>query len=164
MSEEMVGKELVLVAPEAVTKKSKPTLIQVGKGSICSTGKFHPALAVSYIQDKPRSKWIKVGELARVFTGANTIPGKKRVRKGLPAVFKQFLDRNDFLLQHRDRMKNGRTEEVKLIEASSSLDRQQADTQLQQMKARHELSTDKYQKAINVLALLEAAGESTQNA
>jgi len=98
-----------------------------------------------------------VGELARVFTGANTIPGKRRVRKGLPAVFKQFLDRNDFLLQHRDRMKNGRIEEVKLIDAASEVDRQQADTQLQQMKGRHELSADKYQKALNVLALFEAA-------
>ena len=159
MSEEMVGKELVPVTTEevAITKKSKPTLIQVGNGEICSTGKFHPALAVSYIEKKPRSKWIKVGELARVFTGANTIPGKRRVRKGLPSVFKQFLDRQDFLLQHRDRMKNGRIEEVKLIDATSEVDRQQAETQLQQMKARHELSTDKYQKALNVLAIFEAA-------
>lgn len=159
MSEELVGKELVLVAPQevAVTKKSKPTLIPVGKGSICSTGKFHPSLAVSYIQEKPRSKWIKVGELARVFTGANTIPGKRRVRKGLPAVFKRFLDCNDFLLQHRDRLKNGRIEEVKLIDPTSEVDRQQAEVQLQQMKARHELSADKYIKAQHVLAIFAQA-------
>ena len=161
MSEEMVGKELVLVAPQevATVRKSKPTLIQVGKGSICSTGKFHPALAVAYIKDKPRTKWIKVGELARVFTGANTIPGKRRVRKGLPAVFKQFLDRDDFLLQHRDwREKgHGRIEEIKLIDPTSEVDRQQAEAQLQKMKARHELSADKYAKAQHVLAIFAQA-------
>lgn len=158
MSQEMVGKELVLTPPqsEAVTKKSKPTLMQVGQGWICSTGRFHPALAVKYIQTKPRTKWIKVGELARVFTGANTIPGKKRVRKQLPSVFRRFLDLDDFLLQHTDRLKWGRIEEVKLIDPTSEVDRQQADVQLQRMKARHELSTDKYNKAVKVLATYEA--------
>jgi len=159
MSEVMAGKELVIAESNAITKRSKPTLMPVGKGWVCSTGKFHPELAVAYIKDKPRNKWLSIGELSRVFTAANTIPGKKRVRKQLPAVFRRLLDDGEFLLYHTDASRNGRIESVKLLDITSELERQQAIPQLERMRKGQELSREKYDKARQVIALHERLAE-----
>ena len=157
MSEESVGKDLGVRPAAEMVKGSKPTLIQVGRGWICSTGRVHPSLAAQYIKDKPRASWVKVGELARVFTGSNTIPGKKRVRKQMPAIFRRLLHLNEFLLYSTS--KHGRIESVKCLDPTSPVERDEALPQVERMKHRHELSAEKYEQAVRVLTIFDQLNE-----
>lgn len=159
MSSETTGNELVLSTPtEALEKKgSKPSLIKVGSRYISSDGRFHSDLAADYIMANARQKFVNIGEIARVFTGANTIPGKKRARKNMAAVFYRLLSRGEFLLYHTGT--NGRIDMVKLLDVKSEMERQQALPQLERMKQRRQLSNEKYEKALQVIELQERLSE-----
>lgn len=148
MSDEGTGKELVLTSPKAITR-SKPSLVEVRGRLVSSDGRFHPTLAASYIEERATGKWIQVGELSRVFTAANTIPGKKRVRRNMFRVFAELLKRGHFLLYEKG--VNGRIEAVKLMDFESDVEKQMAIPQLEKMKLRHQLSEDRYQTALCLL-------------
>lgn len=146
MAEHGTGKELVLTSQEVQTRRSKPSLIHVGGRYLSSDGRFHPTLAASYIEERAEEKWISIGDLSRVFTAANTIPGKRRVRKSMSRVFAELLKRGRFLLYNTG--PKGRIESVKLLDFSSEEDRQTALPQLDRMKRRHQLSEARYEVAL----------------
>jgi len=151
---EQTGKELVPTSDGSVTKApSKPSLVLVGSRYISSDGRWHSDLLANYVSDHGRHKWLPVGELSRVVTGGNTITGKKRVRKNTAALFNEHLKRGDFLLYHSG--PNGRTDAVKLLDITSEAERQQAIPQLERMKQRRQLSSDKYETALKVIELNE---------
>ncbi len=155
MSDEMVGKELVLTAPntDVVRQRSKPTLVQIGRRLVSSDGLFHPALAAEYLLMNARKQWVTVAELSRIFCHANTIDGKRRVRKSLFGVFLNLLNRGEFLVY--ETVTNGRIQAVKLLDGHSEQERQAARPQIERMKLRHQLTTAKYEKALQVIALQE---------
>jgi hypothetical protein len=154
MSDE-VNKELVLSAQDApLTKRSKATLVLVGKRYISSDGHFHPDLAADYIVMNGRDKFLPVAELSKIFAGSNTISGKKRVRKSMCRVFQRLLNRGEFLLYHTG--PNGRIDAVKLLNMLSDMERQHAKPQLDRMYQRRQLSIEQHEKALQVLDLQQA--------
>lgn len=150
------GKELVLRSETAIEKRSsKPTLMRLDNGRmISSNGRFSAELAAGYIRENGRDKWLPVGELARVFAGSNTIPGKKRVRKNFSRTFNELLKGDDFLLKETG--PNGRIQSVKILDVTSEVERQQANDQVQRMLRGKELSAEKCRRAIEVIGLHDA--------
>ncbi len=155
MSDSGTGKELVLTSPSEVTRRSKPSLIEVKGRYLSSDGRFHPTLAAQYIEEKGMKKWVGVADLSRVFTAANTIPGKKRVRKNMSRVFTEMLQRGHFLLYSTGG--NGRIESVKVLDITMEEDRQAALPQLERMKRRRQLSEERYQDALCLIKHAEDA-------
>jgi len=155
MQEHEIGKdELVLTAPEALGRhRSKPTLVQMGNRLVSSDGRFHPALAAEYLLGHARKQWAKVADLSKVFCGANTIDGKRRVRRNMFHVFTALLNKGEFLVY--ETALNGRIHAVKLLDASSEQELQMAKAQTERMRQRHQLSTAKYEKTLQVIALRE---------
>ncbi len=156
MEEMMSGEELVLTAApneSLVRQRSKPTLVQIGTRTMTSDGRFHADLASDYLLTNARKNWIKVADLSKVFCGANTIDGKRRVRKNMFSVFTRLLNHNEFLVY--ETVKSGRINAVKLLDISSEQERQAARPQLERMKQRHQLTTAKYEKALHVIELRE---------
>lgn len=157
MSDIETGKELVLTAPESlVPKRSKPMLVQVGNKMMSSDGNFHPSLMADYLFSNARHQWVKVAELAKIL-GSNTIDNKRRVRKNMFRVFSLLLDRGEFLVY--ETLPNGRINAVKLFDVKAEEERQAARPQLNRMKQRHQLTTAKYEKAIEVVCLQERLWE-----
>jgi len=155
MSEITTGKELVLTPPEALEKRrSKPSLLLVGRRYLCTDGRFHPDLAAEYVRTNARKKWLGVGELSKVFTGANTIEGKRRVRRNLFSVFSRVLGYGEFLVYETD-PSTGRIQAVKLLDVTSEQERQAARPQLERMRQRHQVSAENYERAVQVIELQE---------
>lgn len=154
MTDETNGKELVLTEQVSTTQKesSKPSLILVGRRYLCTDGRFHPNLCADYVRANARNKWLTVAELAKVFTGAATIDGKRRVRKQLFLVFSRLLGMGEFLVYEADQS-SGRTTAVKLLDVTSEHERQLVQPQLERMKARRQMSAEKYERAMQVVAL-----------
>jgi len=151
MEDQTIGKELVLTAPADVAKRSKPTLEKVGNRFISSDGRFHPDLCGDYLLGKARNNWVGVSELSKVFCGAPTIDGKKRVRKSLFRTFTYLLSRGEFLVY--ETASNGRVNSVKLLNVCSEAERQAAIPQIERMKQRRQLTAEKYEKALKVIQL-----------
>lgn len=146
------GKDLILISPEVPARqRSKPTLVQIGKRMVTSDGRYHVSLVADYLLSRGRKEWILVAELAKIFCGAATIDGKKRVRKNMFHVFTALLNRGEFLVY--ETLPNGRINAVKLFDAKSEQERQAADHQAERMRQRHQLSTAKYDHARQVLEL-----------
>lgn len=157
MSDTMIGKELVPASEstEAVVKRSKPHLIEVRAGRyICSTGRFHLDLAVEFVLSQ-RGRWITIAELARTFAGANTIPGKRRVRQNLHRLFNRVLMCGEFLVYEMNPTTR-ETQAVKVLDVTSEQERQLAQSQLRRMLQNKDLSLEKYERAIQVIQLHEA--------
>jgi len=155
MHEPEVGEELVLTAPGETIRhqRSKPTLVQIGNRMVSSDGRFHPWLAADYLLVNARKQWLKVADLSKVFCGAVTIEGKRRVRKNMCRVFTCLLNHGEFLVY--ETVTNGRINAVKLLDVQSEQERQAARPQLERMKQRHQLTTAKYEKALQVIELRE---------
>lgn len=154
MEGQEVCKELVLTTPDTtlVRQRSKPTLVQIGNRLMSSDGHFHPWLATDYLQANARTQWVKVADIAKVF-GGNTIDNKRRVRKNMFNVFTRLLSHGEFLVY--ETLSNGRINAVKLLDVRSEQERQAARPQLERMKARHQLTAAKYEKALQVIDLQE---------
>ena len=147
---------LVLRAETAIERRrAKSTLMTLENGRVVSSdGRFHADLAASYIMDRGRRKWIRVSELARVFSGSSTIDGKNRVRKNACVVFREMLVNNEFLLYEVAR--NGRIEALKVLDATSHMEKDLAEAQLKRMRRAKELSAEKYEHAQRVIGVQEA--------
>lgn len=155
MDDTMIGKELVLTAsPDvAVIKRSKPTLIQIGNRMVTSDGRFHPDLAADYLQGQARTRWVPIPELAKIFCGGTTVDDKRRMRKSMFRVFATLLNRGEFLVY--ETLSSGRINAVKLLDVKSELERQAARPQLERMKQRRQVTTEKYEMALQVLEFRE---------
>lgn len=156
MQEQENGKELIAAAPEPMPlerSRSKPTLVHVGSRVISSDGRFHATLAAEYLLDHARKCWMTVANLSKVFANANTIAGKRCVRKNMFRVFTILLNHGEFLVY--ETAANRRIHAVKLLDVKSDAERQMARPQLERMKLRHQLTTAKYEKALQVIELQE---------
>lgn len=138
-------------------RRTPPTLIKIGKRELCSDGHVHPNMVAEYIRVHGRSKWIPVSDLAKVFTGARTREGTRRVRRHLYAVFILLLTYDEFLVYE---MQGRATGAVKLLDVTSEQERQQATPQLHRMRQRRELSSSKYAQAVDVLERKQALAEN----
>lgn len=155
MEDHEVSKDQGLTAPNATLarQRSKPTLIPIGNRMVSSDGRFHASLAADYLLTQARKQWVKVADLAKVFCGANTIDGKRRVRKNMFRVFESLLNHGEFLVY--ETATNGRINAVKLLDVKSDAERQAVHPQLTRMKQRNLLTGVKYEKALQVIELQE---------
>lgn len=159
MATDTAGKELVQATFEEVVPRSKPHLIQVGNRYLSSDGRFHYSLAATYLLSNARSRMVAVGELAKVFYGANIPINKRRIRRRLPEVFKMLLlERRELLVIDADAT-TGRALAVKIYDPRSELDRQTIRPKLERMERRKELSNELFDQALKILALSEQAAE-----
>lgn len=155
MQEHEVGKDLILTSPEVPARqRSKPTLVQVGNRIVTSDGRFHVSLVAEYLLSRGRAEWVKVPDLAKVFAGGATIDGKKRVRKNMFHVLTALLSHGEFLVY--ETVSNGRINAVKLLDVKSEQECQAARHQVERMRQRHQLSTAKYERALQVIDLQES--------
>ena len=119
------------------TRRPKPAFLTVGEGrterKLCSTMRFHPPLAAAYLLDH-RAKWVTVGELARVFYGANTPTGKDKIRRRMSEVFNYLLAYHGSVLLYE--FSDSRVGSVKIHDGSSEQDRQAADVRIERMAKR----------------------------
>ena len=155
MDESGTSKELVLTAPtEAVVRRSKPSLMQMGNRYLSSDAKWHPSLAVEYVLGHARARWLPVGELARTFFGANIPTTKKKVRRRIPALFGRLLDQNFLLVTEVDGQSN-RVLAVKLYDPRSDEDRQGLRAKLERMRQRKEVTAAQFERAVLLTAMDE---------
>lgn len=136
--------------PPARRRRHEPTLIPVGKMLRSSDGRFHPHLCANWLRDNARNQWKTIAELARMFA-TNTEDGRRRVRRNMPAVFAVLLDLKEFLVYETTGSYRQITA-VKLLDARSDLERDAANPQLERMKQRNEISGDKFERALEVIA------------
>lgn len=132
------------------TERAKPTLVTVGDKQIISSGRWNDELMADYVLDHGREKWIKIGELAKVACGSNTIPNKKRARRRLSSLFRALLDRGMLLSVEYNGDYNSATA-VKIADINSEQDRQNVTIRVKRMQARHELASDQYHKVTKLL-------------
>jgi hypothetical protein len=152
---EETGTELTLTAPADQSlerRRSKPTLVQIGNRTLTSDGRFHADLCAEFCLVNARKNWVKVADLSKVFCGRNCLDGKKTVRKNLFRVFTQLLAHGEFLV-YETVGPRGRINAVKLLDVCSEQERQAARPQIERMRRNHQLSTEKYEKAIQVIEL-----------
>jgi hypothetical protein len=139
------------LAPRApIARRSKPTLVQLDNGHLLSSdSKWHPMLAIEYVT-RHRERWIPVGELAKVFYGANIPKNKARVRRCIPALSRQLIDFGELLVREID-LARRRVIAVKLYDARAEQDRQGIRDQLERLRQRKELSESQFHRAIAIL-------------
>lgn len=135
-----------------MTERAKPTLVTVGDKQIISNGRWNDDLMADYVLGYGREKWIKIGDLAKVACGSNTIPNKKRVRRRLSSLFRAMLDRGVLLSVEYNGDYNSATA-VKVADINSEQDRQNVAIRVKRMQARHELASDQYRKVTELLII-----------
>ena len=141
----MTGKEITSVQPE----RTKPALIEANGKMLMPGGRWnHQAMATFIIG---RGNWIKIGELAKIGCGSNTIPNKKRVRARLSALFFTFLQRGEFLAIEYAGDYNAATA-VKVADLTVQHDRDCVIAKLDRMRQRKEMTEQVYQRTVALLA------------
>jgi hypothetical protein len=131
--------------------RSQPVLVVVNKRQIASHGLFNPGLMADFVDHHGRSKWLKVGELARTAYGQNTERSRVCARRALPRLFWVLFQRSDLLIYEYG--EHGRIEAVKICDVSLEQDRQCVEAKLTRMKQRKEMTTEQYDKALAILGL-----------
>jgi len=141
MDQPSLSKELTRV-------RSKPTLMKLDDGQYMSTDrKWHPDLAVKYVHTCGRDRWIPIGELAKVFAGANVPRNKKLVRRRLARLSRDMLATHELLVREID-PRSRRVMAVKLYDPRSEQERQGIHDQLDRLHNRKELSEGDYQLSL----------------
>ena len=153
---DMIGKENTSVTN--IAGRTKPTLVTIGNKQVISNGRWNDILMADYVSEHGQDKWIQIGKLAGVL-GANTIPNKKRVRKGLSRLFMELRNRGLFLVVEYNGDYNS-ANAVKVADISSEQDRQNVMARLARMWKRKELTEDEYHKSQNLINALERAQHS----
>lgn len=133
-----------------VRERTKPTLVTVGNKQIISSGRWNDELMAEYVLVNGRSKWLTIGELAKVAYGQNMPRTKERVRRCLYKLFSYMLHRNKELLSIECGPRN-RAMAVKVFSQHSEQDRQNLVVKLERMRKRRELTSDQYEQALIVL-------------
>lgn len=137
--------------------KRHSSLVQVGKRYISSDLRWHYDLAVTYLREHARLRMVTVGELAKLFYGANIPFNKERVRRRLPALFQRCLLSNELLVAEMDSQHGKRVEAVKLYDPRSEQDRQGIETKLQRMESRKQLTTEMFERALHLVMISNRA-------
>jgi hypothetical protein len=139
----------------AIQKATQPALINIGPRTLSVRGFRHDALAEHLALNK---EWSDIGTLARIFLGRNTESNRSGIRNRLPRAFRWFLDKNCFLLieyaQHGNGF-HGKALAVKLYQGQQGLEREHAGEQLERMRRRKEINTQKFERAQQLLLLFE---------
>jgi len=135
-------------------KRPKPTLILIGGRFMISTGRWNDQLMADFMINYSEGKWIKVGELARIGCGANTIPNKRRVRGRLSSLFMELRSRSVFLaIEYHDNYTAASA--VKIADLASDEDMANVTNKLERMKRRKEMSQEQYEKSIALMESLK---------
>lgn len=149
--------EAAIAKPDASTpsRQKKPaTLVQAGERYVTSDGRFHADLVATYVLER-REQWVKIADLAKIFGGGNTKEGHRKVRKNMSIVFGVLLGHGDFLLYNT--AARGRIASIKLLDIKNEHEMSAALPQLERMRRRHQITTDKYQTALRVISIHEQA-------
>lgn len=162
MDNDMIGKgpEFALSAPndEAIVKRSKPTLVLLGTRLIPSDSRFHPDLAAEYVRDHGgRTRWIPIGELARVFYGGNTPSNKDRIRKRLCLIWRALLAQGFLLVIEVGGSVRLRAQACKLYDARSWEERQYLRLRFERMEKVKILRIEQLARAQALAQCLDAA-------
>lgn len=134
---------------------AKADVIRVGEREISADFRLHDPLLTSHVKANAKNRWLKIGDLARVFLGRNTQDGCRRIRRHLSKVFARLLAEDEFLVYRTATY--GRVDAVKLLDVRCEQERQAARPQLERMRARHEIASDKFEHASQVIARKEQA-------
>ena len=142
--------ELVLTSPTSETRISRrtaPTLIQLGARLVPSDGRFHPRLAAEYIRDHGgRTRWIPMGELAKVFFSGNTPHNKRQMRHRLFLVWREVLGLGHLLVVETDG-RSGAALSCKIYDPHSTEERQYLQARLERMEKQRFLKAEQFEKA-----------------
>lgn len=155
--------QALIQPPKAETKRARASLITINEGTsaerqISSDGQFHPYLATKYIADKASNRYVSVGELAKVFYGANTPTAKKRIRKRVGQLFVEFLAKGQLLIVERDgAARTSRTTSLKLYNPKSEEDTTRALQTLASLNTTKEVSAERLSLALNIISEYAAA-------
>src|SRR6185312_17031344 len=117
---EVQGKENSSVVK--VSERTKPTFVTVGNKQIISTGRWNNELMADHVSEHGRGKWLRIGELARVARGSNTIANKRYVRSRLSRLFLELLNRGELLVVEYNGDHYGASA-VKIADVASKQDR-----------------------------------------
>lgn len=151
------SKELVLTNSDVTAVHSKPArLISVGRREVSASGLRRPLL-IYYIQHNAVEKFVSIAELSRVFCGASTIPGKKRVRAMLSSVAVEMALKYGQILIMETEGPHRRTRAVKLLNAAIPGERQAAMEQLGKWRSRGEISQKRYHLFLETLCKFQDA-------
>jgi hypothetical protein len=137
-------------------KRQKPVLTKLGERIVTSDGRWHPDLVAEYIRDQGgRKRWIKVGELARVFFDGNTQSNRHRVRRRLHKVWQVLLDRDELLVVEIHQREGAQA--CKLYDPRSVEERQVIDARIARMNKHRFLKAEQLEKALRTRECLETA-------
>jgi len=138
--------------------KAKPELVTVKNRSVSAYG-FRHTLLSDHLQQhlgSVRNQWCDIGCLARTMFGRNIETNRKNVRQRIAGAFRWFLDHGMFLVIDYESFGNGHHGESKAVklyrpEKQLSLELQTAQSQLDRMLRRREISQERYEKASRLI-------------
>ena len=131
---------------KAIRKRTLPTIVEIGKRSMLSSGRWNDLAIADYIIANGQLCWIEVGKLAKIAWGHNNKETKTKVRRYLSKVKALLIDRG-LLLVVETEPPHHRVTAVKIGDLSLQDDRTQAIEWIERMKARGELSNERYERA-----------------
>jgi len=148
----------------AIVRRPKPEFITVGEGrsqrQLCSTGMFNVSLGGEYVLAN-RARWISVGELARVFYGANTPTNKARIRRRMFELLNHLLVAQRAILLYE--FDGRRISAVKAFDHKSEADRQAALPRIDRMAQRCQWTAQQYELIVSVLKAEEQLSNEATN-
>lgn len=137
----------------STTERAKPELLTIGNRQIISTGRWNNGLIADYLMLHGSSKWLTVGEIAKVAWGQNTISTKKRARRCLSHLWHYLLvERGQLLVIEYSPDGHHQAQALKIYDPQSVSDRQVIEIRLERMSKTKELTEDRYQRACSLLA------------
>jgi hypothetical protein len=128
------------------TKRAKPEFVKIGNREIISSCRWNDDLMADYVLRKER--WIKMGELAAVAYGSQSIKTKTQARKRHASLARKMLERGFLLLKRPG--PHGRIGEVKVYMRSEK-DQQEMFRQVEEMRRRSEYSVEQYERAVSLV-------------
>ncbi len=142
-------------AAVSIIEKAKPELVTIGNRQIISSGRWNDNLMADYIAINGRTKWLSIGELAKVAWGQNTPTTKARARKRLSSLFAHLLVNCGQLMVVEYSPPRNRAQAVKLFDPTSEPERQALSSKLMKLLNNKELSSERYERAMVILSASE---------
>jgi hypothetical protein len=133
-----------------LSKRTKPTFITVGKRKMISTGRFNAGLVADYIFVEGLTRWVPIGEVARVTYGSQTINTKSMIRHRLPKVNHEMVNRGKLLVYQRPKP-SGRTIAVKIFTGDTEEEQEAMVAQIEMRRKRKESSQEQYERELSLL-------------
>ena len=137
----------------AKPSKPAPTLVQIGDRWLTSDGRWHPQLAADYVlAHGGLTRWIPVGELARVFFGSGSPSNKARIRFRMHTVLRMLLAKGFLLVVEYG--PRAAAQACKIYDPKSQTERQYIKARLERMAKLKSLKVAQFDRAV---ALVEEA-------